>query len=306
MESPDLQPLPPLKLSGQQPQQNHSYIKNLDYSSSRFDEDENDQFYSPKGSNGTGSRRTTFHYEPNNFENDTTTIGRGCCSTTSTTSSGSSYTPSGSESPVRSVSLSTSPPASMSPKALSITKSPELVALRNSKDLSESIESSPRVSNVSSSLDRISLSPGRMNMSDGHPQRPNQFISSPSSSSPTLSDASSDHMVKSSKCVPVSVAPPPPPPPPPPVPPALHSESPRTPSTKIAQQASMPPVLVAPSRPLKTPALISPVELPQSKEGLEMNEETPKLKLKPLHWDKVRASSDREMVWDHLRSSSFK
>lgn len=38
----------------------------------------------------------------------------------------------------------------------------------------------------------------------------------------------------------------------------------------------------------------------------EKNEETPKPKLKPLHWDKVRASSDREMVWDQLKSSSFK
>jgi len=28
-------------------------------------------------------------------------------------------------------------------------------------------------------------------------------------------------------------------------------------------------------------------------------------KLKPLHWDKVRASSDRVMVWDQLKSSSF-
>lgn len=32
----------------------------------------------------------------------------------------------------------------------------------------------------------------------------------------------------------------------------------------------------------------------------------PKPKLKPLHWDKVRASSDREMVWDQLKCSSFK
>jgi len=28
-------------------------------------------------------------------------------------------------------------------------------------------------------------------------------------------------------------------------------------------------------------------------------------KLKPLHWDKVRACSDREMVWDRLKSNSF-
>lgn len=30
-----------------------------------------------------------------------------------------------------------------------------------------------------------------------------------------------------------------------------------------------------------------------------------KPKLKPLHWDKVRATSDRDTVWDHLKSSSF-
>ncbi|KAL5564715.1 hypothetical protein UlMin_027879 [Ulmus minor] len=38
---------------------------------------------------------------------------------------------------------------------------------------------------------------------------------------------------------------------------------------------------------------------------LERNEETSKPKLKPLHWDKVRTSSDRAMVWDQLKSSSF-
>ncbi|XP_062084808.1 formin-like protein 11 [Humulus lupulus] len=32
---------------------------------------------------------------------------------------------------------------------------------------------------------------------------------------------------------------------------------------------------------------------------------TPLPKLKPLHWDKVRAVPDRSMVWDKLRSSSF-
>jgi hypothetical protein len=35
------------------------------------------------------------------------------------------------------------------------------------------------------------------------------------------------------------------------------------------------------------------------------NEESSKPKLKALHWDKVKASSDRAMVWDHLRPSSF-
>jgi hypothetical protein len=28
-------------------------------------------------------------------------------------------------------------------------------------------------------------------------------------------------------------------------------------------------------------------------------------KLKPLHWDKVRAAPNRRMVWDRIRSSSF-
>lgn len=38
---------------------------------------------------------------------------------------------------------------------------------------------------------------------------------------------------------------------------------------------------------------------PMGKDG------TPLAKLKPLHWDKVRAAPDRSMVWDKLRSSSF-
>lgn len=62
---------------------------------------------------------------------------------------------------------------------------------------------------------------------------------------------------------------------------------------------------------LQTPTTkLSPVELPPSSQNLgvveECSEEASKPKLKPLHWDKVRASSDREMVWDQLRSSSFK
>lgn len=34
-------------------------------------------------------------------------------------------------------------------------------------------------------------------------------------------------------------------------------------------------------------------------------ESSSKPRLKPLHWDKVRASSDRAMVWDQIKSSSF-
>ncbi|OWM62722.1 hypothetical protein CDL15_Pgr020016 [Punica granatum] len=106
------------------------------------------------------------------------------------------------------------------------------------------------------------------------------------------------------------VAVPPPPPPPPPMPPMQQrlQESP-VPLTPTDQPISRPPSLIPPSRPfmLQNMVKVSPVELPPSSETVEkVLDDTPKPKLKPLHWDKVRASSDREMVWDHLRSSSFK
>ncbi|KAE9615374.1 putative formin, FH2 domain-containing protein [Lupinus albus] len=122
--------------------------------------------------------------------------------------------------------------------------------------------------------------------------------------------------IVSSSTVSAPPAPPPPPPPPPPpvsrqrkqweVPAAAAS----SPSTPVGQPISRLPELITPSRPfvLQTPPTkVSPVELPQSLGVIDESlEEATKPKLKPLHWDKVRASSDREMVWDHLRSSSFK
>lgn len=66
---------------------------------------------------------------------------------------------------------------------------------------------------------------------------------------------------------------------------------------------------VAPATPLE-PLTVGKLaaEASGSSENVgEASEETTlKPKLKPLHWDKVRASSDREMVWDQLRSSSFR
>lgn len=43
-------------------------------------------------------------------------------------------------------------------------------------------------------------------------------------------------------------------------------------------------------------------------DDLEWGEEgsSSRPRLKPLHWDKVRASSDRAMAWDHIKSSSFR
>ncbi|KAL6967898.1 hypothetical protein U1Q18_033707 [Sarracenia purpurea var. burkii] len=185
--------------------------------------------------------------------------------------------------------------------------------------------STPRLSNV---LNQNTESPARIKNS-GLNKMPNQRNSrspSPSSSSSPkkpleknqdssprmpnvpLPNVASSARISNNIQTPdlVSVSPAPPPPPPPPPPPG-HWESPvRT--SSFRQPIMKPPVLVAPSRPLSlhSPTLISPIELPPGSENVEKNDETPKPKLKPLHWDKVRASSDREMVWDQLKSSSFK
>ncbi|GFQ04204.1 formin-like protein 1 [Phtheirospermum japonicum] len=118
----------------------------------------------------------------------------------------------------------------------------------------------------------------------------------------------------------VTVLPMPPPPPPPP--PSKVWENPKTPTPCFACNCSKkpagPPVMINPLRPiaLESPTLISSIELPsndsqlarndENKETKHSTEDTLKPKLKPLHWDKVRASSDREMVWDQFKCSSFK
>ncbi|XP_020270048.1 formin-like protein 11 [Asparagus officinalis] len=74
-----------------------------------------------------------------------------------------------------------------------------------------------------------------------------------------------------------------PPPPPPPLPPSRPS------SSQIRCNSKQPP----PPPPSQFQAT------PVGKDG------NPLPKLKPLHWDKVRAAPDRCMVWDKIRSSSF-
>ncbi|WOL00397.1 formin-like protein 1 [Canna indica] len=62
-----------------------------------------------------------------------------------------------------------------------------------------------------------------------------------------------------------------------------------------------PPVLIPP----RPPAGWSFPVPPENSNTTQMQEENPRPKLKPLHWDKVRASSDRAMAWDQLKSGSF-
>lgn len=84
------------------------------------------------------------------------------------------------------------------------------------------------------------------------------------------------------------------PPAPPPPPPARCWD---------AAPLNGPPELVAPSRKVVLQN-VGP-EKGSLGNSESKSEENLKPKLKPLHWDKVRASSDRAMVWDQLKSSSF-
>uniref|UniRef100_A0A2P2LAU7 Formin-like protein n=1 Tax=Rhizophora mucronata TaxID=61149 RepID=A0A2P2LAU7_RHIMU len=165
---------------------------------------------------------------------------------------------------------------------------------------------SPRISNVS---DPSRKSPPA-SLASTSPDR--GFGKSPDAS-PTVSSRISSLNAKISSVLeqPFSVSPlpprprPRPPPPPPPMPPPSLQ---RYGDSSIESTPKDQPILKPPSGPfvIQSAAEVSPIDLPPSSKSTENVEETPKPKLKPLHWDKVRASSDREMVWDHLRSSSFK
>lgn len=127
----------------------------------------------------------------------------------------------------------------------------------------------------------------------------------PSSSARTSSSSSSDSMRPNVQSSP-GISPMKLPPPPPPLPPSRFWEMPpEKPTVQNPNSGnSGPPVLIAPSRPVVMQNLEYSEEM-KTKESLEKNEENPKPKLKALHWDKVRASSDRAMVWDHIKTSSF-
>ncbi|PRQ25294.1 putative concanavalin A-like lectin/glucanase domain, formin, FH2 domain-containing protein [Rosa chinensis] len=191
-------------------------------------------------------------------------------------------------------------------------KSPSDGSMSPERGLEKSPVASPRTSNAS---DRsfIHLDPKRQSFSSASSvsSSPERELGNNSDASPKVSNVSNRIEESSSRLngalkMPLSI----PPPPPPPLPPSLRLWETPSPKTPAGQPISRPPALIPPSRPFvfQNPGKVSvsPVQLPPSSAPLEPIEETPKPKLKPLHWDKVRASSDREMVWDQLRSSSFK
>ncbi|KAI3806204.1 hypothetical protein L1987_22101 [Smallanthus sonchifolius] len=231
-----------------------------------YETSEFEAFYSPTASDG-GGRATATATAAGNYQ-----------ARRSGLRSSSSYSSSSSGSPARSISLSISPPVSLSPRT-SRMKSPDLVAIHTAPPPSRPAPPPPPPHPLTIRSPVVGLSKDSLE------------------SSPRLSNSSNDQNFP-----PMNI----PPPPPPPYTPAKNPEiTPPTPATRLN-----PPVLIKPSRPVpvstQQPHVFPMERLPENQENLETNEKTLKPKLKPLHWDKVRASSDREMVWDHLKSSSFK
>ncbi|CAM8953856.1 unnamed protein product [Rhodiola kirilowii] len=108
-----------------------------------------------------------------------------------------------------------------------------------------------------------------------------------------------------------SIPPPPPPPPPPPLV-SVSNRSLQQTEAHVSLKAYQPPQKVLKQQP-ETPISTSEPSVKQENRketnSIERQDsddmEGGKTKLKPLHWDKVRAISHRETVWDQLKSSSF-
>ncbi|MBA0847412.1 hypothetical protein Goshw_017559 [Gossypium schwendimanii] len=178
-------------------------------------------------------------------------------------------------------------------------KAPLILASPGTKD---SQSNDPSVCSASTSPDRALNSPLLNRAFEESPEmsplKPDFYSKAPSLSS--LASSSPERVLEKSpessplrlnKALQKPILSPPPPPPPPPPPKQRRLWEKPVPSVSFAQQTSKP---LPPLTPSSTPFIME-----EQEEGL-------KPKLKPLHWDKVRASSGREMVWDHLRSSSFK
>ncbi|CAI9108492.1 OLC1v1008090C1 [Oldenlandia corymbosa var. corymbosa] len=263
--SPELQPLPPLPRQHQF-QENHQAPEMIS-------DDEGEEYFSPRGSTGEKISLDERNEAQSQRSFEAEEDGR--------ISSSSSYHYSNSHSLAHSSSSSPSVVLNLSPKSSMRSVSPDSVANFPARPMC------------------IPPPPAR--------ERP-EFRSSPPTSVDTrnspsrVSDFSGTNL--ESPCESLSFSgrfgygvgvggltgsPPPPPPPPPP---PRFWETP--------ELSKGPPVLVAPSRPVFGQTVDNGCSNGENVEGRNV-----KPKLKPLHWDKVRASSDRAMVWDQLKSSSF-
>lgn len=293
--SPELKPLPPLPKHNYTPGYRSGEVlvgSNKDGEAETDTEEE--EFFSPRGSSGrkdtqespvrgavlveSSSRR---EFPGENF---------GSRSFNSRTAS---YPYSNSCSPTNSISTTPSPVSNLSPVSTK-SKSPDPIITFPAPI--QPVKQTP----PSISLSSTSSSSSRRNSGNtqNSPEQ-NSGVLAQSKQSPTLIQGDAKQFV------PVKLPPPPPPPPPPrfwELPAGLGA------AREVNLGSSGPPVLVKPLRPVlaqnhSIPTLAN--EQLQSNANVERSEETPKPKLKPLHWDKVRASSDRAMVWDQIKSSSF-
>ncbi|KAL9377423.1 hypothetical protein Peur_028758 [Populus x canadensis] len=285
--SPELRPLPPLPRHNYTPTYRSGEVL---VSSSKEDEVDSDteeeEFFSPRGSSG---RKEANHESLVRVDSSSRRVIQGIqgeiFGSRSFNSRTASYPLSNSFSPSKSVSSSVSPVSNSSHRS-GKSRSPDTI-ISFPAPVQSIKQSSPSISPSSS---------GRNSGETLNSQERNSGFS------------------VQNEQVPVSVGkqfvPPKLPPPPPPPPPSRFWEMPV--GFRMAQEVNLgipgPPVLVMPAKPVLVQDHAMPVmanEQMQSNGSVERNEESMKPKLKPLHWDKVRASSDRAMVWDQIKSSSF-
>ncbi|XP_074308847.1 formin-like protein 6 [Silene latifolia] len=164
----------------------------------------------------------------------------------------------------------------------------------------------------------------RQEMRSNMPKRAKLGAPPPPPNLALLRAISSSPCHQKSKTPALTTPPPPPPPPPPrslpkppPPPPRPPLSTPRKTSSDVTNGSSRgspvsvktqyetPNSRVSPKRDTIKPIKEVGSECTSSgrPNGDDMDDRRPRLK--PLHWDKVRATSDRATVWDQLKSSSF-
>lgn len=285
--SPELRPLPPLPRHNYTPTYRSGEVLVTSSKEDEVDSDtEEEEFFSPRGSSG---RKEANHESLVRVDSSSRRVIQGIqgeiFGSRSFNSRTASYPLSNSFSPSKSVSSSVSPVSNSSHRSGKSQSTDTIISFP--APVQSIKQSSPSISPSSS---------GRNSGETLNSQERNSGFSG------------------QNEQVPVSVGkqfvPPKLPPPPPPPPPSRFWEMPV--GFRMAQEVNLgipgPPVLVMPAKPVLVQDHAMPVmanEQMQSNGSVERNEESMKPKLKPLHWDKVRASSDRAMVWDQIKSSSF-
>ncbi|XP_024973577.1 formin-like protein 6 [Cynara cardunculus var. scolymus] len=177
--------------------------------------------------------------------------------------------------------------------------SPLLNSKRTSPRSRLSVSSSPDTKHTSPSSEKLPPAaqpppppPPLLSITNGH--RRAKFAAPPPGADMTRLHSVNNHFQQKPK-IPV-----PPPPPPPLTPPEKSGVSPmKTVSTSSSQSMNPTPKVI--------PKIVKSMSFQEgNNDGVESDDlDGSKPKLKPLHWDKVRATSDRATVWDQLKSSSF-